>query len=138
MARTLKIKKAHVRNVVFSFILGFSLLYILEHFGKFQYIAADTNSNNQNGKVSFTSYVSSDTPVSSILYSTFFDNQIRTAGNGFTVGDLNYAETSFDQYSTKSYYYTQATLKDYKYGLYISLIILLLSIFLTEFKIKLI
>ncbi len=138
MARTLAVKKAYIRNLILSIFIGFSILYSLEHFGKFKYIAAEPHSNNFSGKYSFTSKVSGDTPLSSIYYSSFFDNEIRTPGNGFTVADLNYTGSSFHQYSTKSYYYTQATIIDYKYGVYISLVLLLLSIFLTEIKIKII
>ena len=38
MSKTIEIKKVHIRNLILSFILGFSILYGLEHFGKFEYI----------------------------------------------------------------------------------------------------
>jgi hypothetical protein len=136
MDRTINIKKAHVRNLFLSFLIGFVILYGVEHSGQFKYIA-DYIPNTNNGKVSFTTSVKGDTPVATIVYKSFFNSEIRTGGNGFDVSDLNYAGTSFDKYSNKSYYYTQATIKDYKYGVFLSIGIFILTIFFTEFKIRL-
>ena len=49
----------------------------------------------------------------------------------------NYTDSDFKKYSVKSFYYTQATMKDYKYGIYISLVLFIISLFFTNFKIKL-
>jgi|SRR5690606_24167074 len=137
MSKTITVKKIHIRNLILSFLLGFIILYTLEHFGKFSYIANSPTQYTSTGKIKMTNYVSADTDVTNIFYTTFFDKSIKTSGNNFTVGDLNYADTEFDKYEIKSYYYTQATIEDFKYGLYISLGLFLLSLFFTEFKIKL-
>lgn len=137
MSKTIEIKKVHLRNLLLSFILGFGILYGLEHFGKFSYISDSQTEYDSLGRVKMTTYVSATTRVITIYYQTFFKNKITSDGNGFDVGDLNYSDTDFDKYSVKSYYYTQATLKDFKYGIYISLGLFLLTLFFTNFKIKL-
>ena len=137
MNKTIEIKKSTIRNFLLSFIIGFSVLYGLEHFGKFSYIANSPTEYDEYGRVKMVTYISGSTKVSSIYFTSYFDNKIETGGNGFDVGDLNYADTDFDKYSVKSYYYTQATIADYKYGLYISLGLFLISLFFSHFKIKL-
>lgn len=137
MSKTIEIKKVHLRNLFLSFILGFGILYGLEHFGRFSYISDSPTEYDSLGRVKMTTYVSANTRVITIYYQTFFKNKIDSDGNGFDVGDLNYSDTDFDKYSVKSYYYTQATLKDFKYGIYISLSLFIISLFFTNFKIKL-
>lgn len=137
MNKTIEIKKSTIRNFFLSFIIGFSVLYGLEHFGKFSYITNSPTEYDEYGRVKMVTYISVSTKVASIFYNSYFGNKIETKGNGFDVGDLNYSETDFDKYEVKSYYYTQATIKDYKYGLYISLGLFLASLFFTTFKIKL-
>ena len=136
MSKTIEIKKVHIRNLFLSFILGFGILFGLEHFGKFSYIADNPNQNNYE-KPSFTQYVPAKTKVLRIYFDSYFNNNIETSGNGFNLADLNYEDTEFNKYSTKSYYYTQATLKDYKYGICISIGLFIISLFFTNFKIKL-
>lgn len=136
MSKTIEIKKIHVRNLFLSFILGFIILYGLEHFGKFSYIG-DTPPQNNYEKPSLVQYVPSTTKVSRIYFDSYFDNRVETSGNGFDLYDLNYKDTEFNKYTTKSYYYTQATIEDYKYGIYISLGLFIITLFFTNFKIKL-
>ncbi|MBP6126593.1 hypothetical protein [Flavobacterium sp.] len=136
MSKTLKVKKEHLRNLVLSFILGFGILYGLEHFGKISY-TADTSSQNNYGKLSLVEYVPATTKVLSIYFDSYFGNRIRTDGNGFNLYDLNYSDSDFNKYSNKSYYYTQATIIDYKYGIYISLSLFLISVFFANYKIQL-
>jgi len=136
MNKTIEIKKAHLRNLLLSFILGFGTLYGLEHFGKFSYKHVYVESNND--KLSFEVQVPTSTPILYIKYSSYFNNIVQTDSNGFDLYDLNYKGTEFNKYSTKSYYYTQATLKDYKYGIYISFGLFLLTLLFTTFKIKII
>ncbi len=136
MSKTIEIKKVHIRNLFLSFILGFITLFGLEHFGKFSYIA-DSPNQNRNEKPSFVQYIPASTKVSRIYFDSYFDNRIETSGNGFDLYDMNYTDSDFKKYSVKSFYYTQATMKDYKYGIYISLVLFIISLFFTNFKIKL-
>lgn len=136
MSKTIEIKKVHIRNLFLSFILGFGILFGLEHFGKFSYIADSPNQSNYE-KPSFVQSVPSSTKVLKIYYDSYFNERVETSGNGFDLYDLNYSGTEFNKYSTKSYYYTQATLKDFKYGIYISLGLFFLTLFFSNFKIKL-
>lgn len=136
MSKTIEIKKVHIRNLFLSFILGFGILYGLEHFGKFSYIA-DSPPQNSYEKPSFVQYVPATTKVLSIYFDSYFDNRIETSGNGFDLYDMNYTDGDFKKYSVKSYYYTQATIKDFKYGIYISLALFIITLFFTNFKIKL-
>ena len=116
MSKTIEIKKEHIRNLFLSFIIGFGILFGLEHFGKFSYIADSPNQNNYE-KPSFVQYVPATTKVLRIYFDSYFDNRIETSGNGFDLYDMNYSDSDFKKYSVKSFYYTQATLKDYKYGI---------------------
>jgi hypothetical protein len=136
MSKTLNIKKEYLRNFVLSFVLGFGTLYGLEHFGKFSYIA-DNQNHSSYERLSFVEYVPATTKVLSIYFDSYFGKRIRTNGNGFDLYDLNYSDTDFNKYTNKSYYYTQATIEDYKYGVYISLGLFLTSLFFANFKIKL-
>lgn len=52
MSKTIEIKKVHIRNLFLSFILGFGILYGLEHFGNFSY-KADSPPQNSYEKPSF-------------------------------------------------------------------------------------
>ena len=119
MSKTIEIKKVHIRNLVISFVLGFGILFCLEHFGQFSYIPVTERSYNE--KPSFVSYVRGDADVSSIYYKTFFGETITTSGNGFKVYDVGYQDGEFYDYKNKIYYFTEAFKKDIKYGLYISL-----------------
>lgn len=136
MSKTIEIKKVHIRNLFLSFIVGFGILFGLEHFGTFRYEHSYTQ--NSNGKPAFEYQVPATTPVSKIKYETYFGDEIQTDGNGFDLYDLNYKETEFNRYSTKSYYYTQATIKDFKYGIYISIALFFITLLFTAFKIKII
>jgi hypothetical protein len=122
MIKTIEIKKIHIRNLLMSLIIGFIILYCLEHFGKFSYILEDNDSPK----------------VSSIYYRTYFKNQIQTSGNGFVYYDMNFEDSDFNKYNVKSYYYTQATKEDYKYGFFISIFIFSVFSFFSFFKLKLI
>ena len=135
MSKTIEIKKVHIRNLFLSFILGFGILYGLEHFGNFSY-KADSPPQNSYEKPSFRREVPLTTKVLYIYFDSYFDTIIETSGNGFNLFDMNYADGDFKKYSVKSYYYTQATIKDFKYGIYISIGIFLLTLFFTNFKIK--
>lgn len=138
MKREIKIRKKYIVSLFLSFLIGYIILYGLEHFGEFSYLANSGSSDyNKNGKISMTSSVSIDTPVSSIYYVSYFGNKIRTSGNGFNVGDMIFKYSDFKKYSNKSFYYTQATIEDYQYGIYISLGVFLIIIFFLSFKIKL-
>lgn len=135
MKKEIKIKSSYIRYFIFSFLIGFSILYILEHCGKFSYMAK-TLPNQSANKASFVEYVNPNTRLVNITFETFFKNTVMTNGNGFNVGDLYYSDSSFHKYSNKSYYFTQAVLKDYVYGLYFSLAIFLIIVLFSEFKIK--
>ena len=134
MNKTIEIKKTYLINLIVSFILGFGILYGLEHLGKFSYKVNSPPEYDSMGRMMIETLVSGDTKVSNISYKTFFKNRIETAGNGFTISDLNYSNSDFDKYSTKSYYYTQASITDLKYGVFISIGIFIISIFFTNFK----
>lgn len=135
MSKTIEIKKVYIRNLVISFLLGFTILYSLEHFGTFRF--NHNYSPEYSGKPSLEYQVPYSTKVSKILYKTYFDNTVETNGNGFTISDLVSSDSTFNTYSSKSYYYTQATIKDFKYGLYISLGLFFITLLITNFKIKL-
>lgn len=138
MSKTIEIKKEHIRNLFLSVIVGFGILFGLEHFGEFSYISKYSHINEptevEGIKQSYNNY--GDT-VDKIIYNTLFNSEVITYGNGFTIYDFSFKDSDFNKYSIKSYYYTQATIKDYKFGIYISLGLFIVSLFFTNFKIKL-
>lgn len=136
MNKTIEIKKTTIRNFILSFIIGFSVLFVLEHFGKFSYTVNTPREYDSSGRLMAYSYVKGDTKVDRIYYDTYFGNKIESSGNNFTVADINYADTDFDKYSVQSYYYTKASITDSKYGIYISLILFIIALFFSIFKIK--
>ena len=138
MSKTIEIKKVHIRNLFLSFILGFGILYGLEHFGQFSYTSKYSHTNEPTEVEGITQYYNNyGDKVREIVYKTIFNSEIKTYGNGFTIYDFSFKDTDFNKYSIKSYYYTQATMKDYKYAIYISLGLFIISLFFTNFKIKL-
>jgi hypothetical protein len=136
MSKTIEIKKIHIRNFLLSYILGFVILYGLEHFGKFSYLVNSPKQYDSLGRVVLSSYVDISTKVSNIYFETFFKNKVQTSGNGFAISDINYSDSEFNKYSSKSFYYTKAVISDFKYGVYIASGLFLISLFLTNYKIK--
>lgn len=136
MSKEIEIKKTHVKNLFLSFLIGFLTLYGLEHFGKFSYLANSPTTYDEQGRAQMISYIPYNTKISSLIYNTFFGESVTTSGNGFDIADVNFKDTDFDKYSVKSYYYTQATLIDFKYGIYISLGLFLTMLFFSIFKFK--
>lgn len=135
MNKTITIKKSTLRNFILSFFLGFSILFGIEHFGTFSYKVDYENIEIDNHSLS--QLVPGNTKILYIVYTSYFDNKIKTSGNGFTIYDLNVHESDFFKYKNKCYYYTQASIMDFKYGLIFSIIIFLLALFFSNFKIKL-
>ena len=135
MSKTIEIKKIYFKYLLISYLLGFSVLYGLEHFGTFSY--DHLYSQPSSDRLSLTYEVPSNTKVEHIRYETYFNNTIFTDGNGFDIYDLHYSDTDFNNYKTKSYYYTQATIEDYKYGIYLSIFLFIVSLIFINFKIKL-
>nr|WP_315189379.1 hypothetical protein [uncultured Flavobacterium sp.] len=133
--KIIEIKKSHIVYLIRSFLLGFVILFGLEHFGKFTF---DYNVIQPIGvKPSLTVSVPYSTKIREITFHTFFDKEVKTSGNGFTIADIVFPEDDFKQYTTfKSYYFTNAIGVDFIYGIYISLILFLISIFFSVFKFK--
>lgn len=136
MSKTIEIKKAHIRNLILSFLLGFGILFGLEHFGQFGYNAPSPTTYDEQGRINMVDYVSPQTKVTSIYYESFFKNKVTTGGNGFKVKDLAYLERDFYTYSNKIYYITEALKLDYIYGLYISIFLFSITVFFSVFKFK--
>ena len=137
MSKTIEIKKTHIRNLLLSFVIGFMILFVLEHFGKFSFFAPSPTTYDNEGRFNMYSSIPYSTKVTSIYYESFFGEKIMTNGNNYTVSDLSFKDSEFNKYSVKSYYYTQATVGDFKYGLYISFGLFLITLFFSIFKIKL-
>ncbi|NCQ52448.1 hypothetical protein GW796_11345 [archaeon] len=134
MAKTIEIKKSTIFKLFLSFVIGFGVLYGLQHFGTFSFLEEQTY--NPNERVSLTRDISTDANVSTIIFPTYFGKKITTRGNGFKVKDIYFLSGSFHKYSNKSYYYTQATIEDYKYGIYFGLGLFVVIMFFTYVKIR--
>jgi hypothetical protein len=136
MSKTIEIKKVHLRNILLSFILGFGILFCLEHFGKFSFIMERASTTNISLKPSFYAYTSDDALVSSIYYDSFFKNKVSTGGNGFLQDDLRYSDGDFYLYENKLFYIIEAWKLDFKYGFLISIFLFVLFVFFNNYKIK--
>ncbi len=136
MSKTIEVKKIHIQSLFLSFLIGFLTLYGLEHFGKFSFLTNSPTTYDERGRPQMDTYVPYDTKISTLNYNTFFGERITTNGNNFTIADLSFKNTDFDKYTVKSYYYTQATMIDYKYGFYISLGLFFTILFFSIFKFK--
>lgn len=136
MSRIIEIKKVHVKYLLISFVIGFITLYGLEHFGEFSYLT-ESSGISSNEKPSLSEYIPWTTKVSQIYYQSYFENEVKTEGNGFDVSDVNNSDTEFNKYAVLSFYYTKALIADLKYGIYISFTIFIIILLLTNIKIKL-
>lgn len=67
MSKTIEIKKVHIRNLFLSFILGFGILYGLEHFGQFSY-KADLPTQSSYEKPSLSREVPGTTKILYIYF----------------------------------------------------------------------
>ena len=137
MSKTIEINKKNIINLILSFLIGFATLYGLEHFGEFSFSSTYSHINQPTDVEGITqTYSNYSDKVNEIVFTTFFKNEIKTDGNGFTIYDFSFKDTDFNNYSVKSYYYTQSTIKDIKYGIYISLILFIIITLISNFKIK--
>ncbi|HSD09307.1 hypothetical protein [Flavobacterium sp.] len=134
MSKTIEIKKTALQNLFLSFLIGFGVLFGVEHLGKFSYIPEVER--NINEKPSLVSYVSGDANVASISFESYFGETITTGGNGFKVIDVGYNGGEFYNYKNKLYYITEAFKKDSKYGILFSFIIFGIFTFFSNFNIK--
>lgn len=108
-----------IKITIFSFLLGFIIVFSIEHFGKFSYLEVSNPdySKTKSGKISFTRNVPLSAKISTINLKTPFETYLKFDGNDFTVGDMY---GSFQEYPNEAKYYFKATLKDFKYVIYFS------------------
>jgi hypothetical protein len=137
-AKIIEIRKQNLMQFIYSFFIGFFVLFGLEHFGSFGF-DYDYNVDEPVGvKPSLTVSVPYSTKLREITFHTFFGNQVKTGGNGFTIADMALSGGEFRSYTVKSYYYTKAVVGDYIYGVYISLGLFFILIFFSTIKFKII
>lgn len=132
--KIIKISTSSILAFFVSYIIGFIIVFTLNHFGKFSYIADQTGVNNEN---SFIAYVPVTNQIADLYYTSFFDSKILIRYPGYQIADIQQKEGDFHIYSNKVQYYTNATIKDYLYILLIGSILFLAYIFFTKFKITL-
>lgn len=138
MSKTIEIRKVHIRNLIISFILGFTTLYGLEHFGSFSHIPVYIGLNrDSDGRLKTYIEVPNTTDVALIRYTSYFGSLTQRSGYEFRVLDLIDSQSNYNKYSYKSSYYIQSTLKDFKYAIYFSIGIFIITLLFTELKIKL-
>uniref|UniRef100_UPI0040485A2E bZIP transcription factor n=1 Tax=Mariniflexile sp. TaxID=1979402 RepID=UPI0040485A2E len=126
---SLQITKA----IVFGLLLGFTMVFAIEHFGKFSYMEeVDYSKNNlSNGKLSFTRDIPYNAKISKIHLTTPFDTYLTFDGGNYIVVDMY---SSFQEYPNKLKYYFKATIKDFKYIVYISIGFFIVILLLTNYK----
>lgn len=106
MSKTIQIKRVHIRNLIVSLILGFGILFTLNHFGKFHYIPVyGKSSYNSDGRLDTSIEVPNTNEVAIITYISYFESIVQQNGYEFTISDLVDSESDYNKYSYKSYYY---------------------------------
>jgi hypothetical protein len=134
--KVIQIKALYFKYLILSSIIGFVILFGLEHFGSFGF---DYDVEEPIGvKPSLIVSVPYSTKLREITFHTFFGNQVKTGGNGFTIADMALSGGEFRSYNVKSYYYTKAVVGDYIYGVYISLGLFFILIFFSTIKFKIV
>lgn len=136
-AKIIEIKKQSLNYLISSFFIGFIILFGLEHFGKFTYDYDYDSTVPAGVKPSLTVSVPINTKLRKITFYSFFGNQVKTEGNGFTVADVAMPDGDFTRYPVKCYYYTKSLSVDFMYGICLSISIFLIFMFFSTFKFKL-
>lgn len=133
MSKTITINKKTLLVFLLSLVLGFGILFLIEHFGKFNSTYYPVRTETDYG---FIENTPSDTPLLSISYHTPFGSEVKTSGNGFTIFDMKYKDVGLNLYENKIYYILNGLKTDFLYGLLFSTIIFVITIFFKNFKIK--
>jgi len=92
---------------------------------------ASTDTSTQNEKLSFTRDVPLGSKVSRIHLLTPFDTYLTFDGADYSVYDMYY---SFQEYPNKAKYYLKASLKDFKYIVFIGFGLFVIILLLTNYK----
>lgn len=135
MSKTIVIKKIYIVHLLISLIIGFGILFGLEHNGKFSYLLENNYSNQNSNKMDFYSFAPPDAKASTIYYETYFGKNVITYNNDFLAKDFGY-EGEFHAYKNKLYYIVESVKLDFMYGIAFSMSIFLLFLFFSVFKIK--
>ncbi len=133
MSKTIVINKKTLITLILSIIVGFGILFFIEHFGNYNYTYQPVRTETDFG---YNENTPSETPLQSISYLTPLNSEIKTAGNGFTIFDMKYKNVGLDKYSNKIYYVINGVKKDYLYGILFSVLIFIIVMFFKHFKIK--
>ncbi|MEY8849694.1 hypothetical protein AB9K26_12820 [Psychroserpens sp. XS_ASV72] len=136
MRKTITIRRGVIKAIIFGLLFGLILVFIVEHFGNFSYIANTANTNT-NGKISLVDYLPPKTPLESIYFDTPFGNRLKFSGEDFTIGDMHYRRSEFKPYSNRVKYYFKATFQDFKYVFIIGIIVAVLIHIVNNYKLKL-
>ena len=135
MKKTVTIKKDIPKSIALGFVISVILVFVIEHFGDFSYVANVENSN-AGGKINLVDYVSPKTPLQSIYFDSPFGSRTYFDGKGFTVGDMQFRRSNFKPYTNRVKYYFKATFYDFKYVLLIGLILAIMIYLAQNFKLK--
>jgi hypothetical protein len=136
--KTIKVNSNLIKSIIFGLILGFITVFIVDHFGNWGYIADTSGIRNNSDKVSFSIPVKGTTPVSIISYKTPFESELIIDGGSWEVSDVaSKSYGSFYSYDITGKYYFDATIKDFKYILYIGMGYSILIFIILNYNIKL-
>lgn len=136
MKKTITIKRDIPKAIIIGLLFGLILVFVVEHFGNFSYIAKTTNTNT-NGKISLVDYLPPKTPLESIYFDTPFGNRLKFSGEDFTISDMHFRRSEFKPYSNRVKYYFKATFQDFKYVFFIGIIVAALIYIVNNYKLKL-
>lgn len=133
-----------LRNTLFSSIFSFLSVFIMEHFGKFEFTYIPTEKKETQlspGVTEIYRYTSTDNYVYGITYHPPFSDEFRVSiiknnGEIWKIKDLKYSDSDFYKYQNKIKYYLEATIKDYIYIIILFLIINLIFFFIKNYSIN--
>lgn len=125
--KEIHVSKTDARNIFLSILVPFLLIFIIEHFGKFEYIGY--------GGVSI-----SEVRVSSLTFTTPFGNKIYDDVSGQGMGYERQSDGTRvinGSYSGKLPYYLKGMIEDIVYPFILIAFLLLLAVLNAKYKFKL-
>ncbi|WP_165045869.1 hypothetical protein [Dysgonomonas sp. ZJ709] len=124
-----------VSQLLLSLVLGFSILFAVEHYGNVSFIMG-IRDPLPGEQPSFYADAPPEYPVIKINYTTPFGTDTKVSVSGWRNQDVYFSDGKFYEYKNKVKVYFNAAVKDCQYGFLFSGIIFILLLFFTKFKLK--
>lgn len=136
---TVSISKNAIISLPLCYIISSILVVLLNHFGKFSYIADTTGVPDRDslGRYYMNVSVPPTNPIASVTYTSLFGSKITTNRPGYAISEIAYKDDGeFYEYSNLIKYYINASVKDYLFILLFGTCMYILYLLFTNFNIK--